>query len=104
MIAIGISRTHRERPTVEAALVAGGVALMLAPSLIRCWACRPRRARPGRTRSAGGGRLRGPQRQRLDTLDEEGVRPGADPADTGDAPQRRDERAAHVVQRTKGER
>src|SRR3954447_13661972 len=51
MIAIGISRTHRERPTVEAALVPGGVALMLAPSLIRCWACRLRR---GTTRWDGG--------------------------------------------------
>src|SRR4051794_5246670 len=104
MIAIGISRTHRERPTVEAALVAGGVALMLAPSLIRCWACRPRRARPGRTRSAGGGRLRGPQRQRLDTLDDEGVRRGADQAETADGHQRYDERAGHVVQRADGER
>src|SRR3954462_11848064 len=51
MIAIGISRTHRERPTVEAALAAGGVALMLAPSLIRCRACRPR---PGRDQAGHG--------------------------------------------------
>src|SRR4051794_5709393 len=105
MIAIGISRTHRERPTVEAALAAGGVALMLAPSLIRCRACRPRPGRdPAGTRSAGGGRLRGPQRQRLDPLDDEGVRRGADQAETADGHQRYDERAGHVIQRTDGER
>src|SRR3954452_9112306 len=105
MIAIGISRTHRERPTVEAALAAGGVALMLAPSLIRCRACRPR---PGRdqagTRSAGGGRLRGPQRQRLDTLDEEGARRAPDQAEPPPAPQRYDDGAGHAVQRPDGER
>src|SRR3954452_16490845 len=51
MIAIGISRTHRERPTVEVALAAGGVALMLAPSLIRCWAYP---AAPGHDRAGRG--------------------------------------------------